>query len=139
VPAAVLGDVAPDHDHAVRFTVGEGFEEHAVDDRENRAVRADAEGQGENRGDGQRWCSDREPHRRAQIVRQLVQQSPAPLLPALLFGLRDAAEVDPRLTLGGRPRHAAPEVGGDLLVEMEAELLVDLLIRHGLPGGAQHE
>jgi len=49
----VLRIAFPDHDQVVRMVIRQRVKEYGIDDRENRGVSADAQGQSEDRGGGE--------------------------------------------------------------------------------------
>ncbi len=77
-----------EHEEAIGIRVGQGPEQHAVRDAENRCRRADAKGQGEQRRE--RKC--RRTHERAQSVSKVLKNR---------FHLSDASRYSNRNALTG--------------------------------------
>jgi hypothetical protein len=116
--------------------VGERAEEHALHRAEDRRRRPDAEGEGENGHDRERWCLRELAEGVADVLPQLREVFSAPHLPLPLCTdgpaggpyVVDVPEAAERLGArrgGGHPRRG--ELAGEHL-HMEVELRPDFLV-----------
>jgi hypothetical protein len=99
-----------------------------VDEREHRAVDADAEREHEDHDQAERRRAPPHPDRVAEILEQRVEEGQAALIPVRFLRLRDAAEVAQCRLFGVGARQAAPLMLVDEQIEMCAHLFVELVV-----------
>src|SRR5262249_1835477 len=104
-----------------------------VEDREERRVDADPNSKRHQRGDGITAILEQRAKAKSGIGHSVVEPLRAMGLARFFLDLREAAELDSG-TSGRRGRiHAAADVAGDLVIEMESELLVELVVDRSTP------
>ena len=111
---------------ALRLADRQRLQQDAVDEREDRAVGADAKGEGGDGDERERGAAAKDAQAVAQVLGNLVEPARAARVAAVFLDLLHAAERQPRppARLGfGRPRL---DVVGDQPFEVIAELGVEL-------------
>ena len=129
VLAAGAGIRLAQHHDLLAPCVGEGLEEHAVDEAEDGGVGADAETQREHDGGGEARAAAQAAQAVADVLHQHLEEPAAARVAASLLGLVDAAKRDDGRAPGLLRGHAAPDVGRRLEVEMQAHLVVELCLQ----------
>jgi hypothetical protein len=115
----------PQVHNAVGFGIRERAQEHAVDDAENRRVGADADRQREDRHRGEAGMTAQRAQAVADVAREMLDGAGAELVPRSLAHLLYPAEPDHRLPPRFVRRHAGAAVLLGLLLDVEADLVVE--------------
>lgn len=129
--AAALGRELPDDEQPLGLGIGEGLEQNAVDDREDRGVRADAERKQGEDADGEPDIAPQRAKRLSRVPYEVIEQRDAPCVATLVLASLDTAE-----RAHGRParlvgRHAGSDVFLDLTLDVVTQLVVELLLDLG--------
>src|SRR5690348_5965718 len=98
--------------------------EQALNPTENRRIRTDAEGECENGDDGEARGFAQHAEAEAQVLEQILKPADAARVATFLLGLFDAAEFDESGAASFLQAHALGDVGGGLLGDVIAELVV---------------
>src|SRR6202012_2491331 len=93
----------------------------------NSCVCADTERESKNRHRGKAWTLAQCARAKSQVLRKLLEPDPAPGTARILLDQRDVAEGLHGGVAGVLAPHAGCHVLGDLLIEVELHLLVELL------------
>ena len=101
-------------------------QEHAVDDREHRRRRADAEREREHGDDGERRRSAQATPRIGEIAPQRLEAAATPHIARYLRDMRDVAELETSVSLGVGARFAAFHAKRNRHLEMRVQLAVEL-------------
>src|SRR5690606_3742618 len=113
--------------------IGKGLEQNAVDDREDRGVRADAERQQRENADGEPDVAPERAKRLARVAHEVIEQRDAPCVAALVLAPLDAAERAQRGATRLVRRHAGSDVLLRLPLDVVAQLFVELLLDLAAP------
>ena len=114
-------------DDALRVRVGQGPEQHALDDAEDRGRRADAKPQHRDGGRGEPRRSRQQAQAVPQVRDEVFERPGAPRIAALLLDPVEAAHRQTRAARGLGRREAGVHVLPGLVLEMVAKLLVQFL------------
>jgi hypothetical protein len=109
------------------------FQNQRVDDAEHGDVRADAEGQDENRDDGERRLHPQLSKGVAYVREKAFQTRPLPGFAAALFERRHVAELTPGLRGSARRRQAQLDEFGSAFLEVLPDLLGDIAEQFASP------
>src|ERR1035438_2572478 len=125
------------HD-TVGLGIGKRPQQHAVDDAEDGAIRADGERQREHNHHGEAGVLAQRAQRVSQVAPKVFDVIGASHIAAFLLNLRHAAQLAERGAARFGGRHARGEILFHLLFKMEAQFLVEIFF-HALPArqGAQ--
>ena len=108
-----------------------GAENQAVDDREERRVQAEAEGDGRDRGDGEHGAAREEPGAVAEVARQRVDQCSRSRVSHVVLDRLETAERQPCGALGIPERHAQREILLNEQIERGPQLIVQIALDSG--------
>src|SRR5438067_350700 len=101
-------------------------------------IRSDADREGQDGGQCETWMCDELPRGIAQILRQSIEE-PGSLLVAIAFlGLLDAAEPEARPPTRFVGWHSCPQVVVNVILEMGAEFVAQILIGPARPDQMPH-
>ena len=106
----------------------QGLQQDAVDERKDRAVGADAKGQGGHGDQRERGTAAKDAQAVAEILRDLVEPARAANVAAVFLDLLHAAECQPRPAARLGLGHPRLDVVGDQAFEVIAELRVQLML-----------
>ena len=110
----------------VRIADRERPQHHAVDERENRRIRADAEGERRDGGRGDAARLQHHSQRIPNVQRQFVIEAHATCLATVLLHARDRPKLEPRATQGRFSRQAGALKILGIRLEMKSHLVVHL-------------
>jgi hypothetical protein len=120
----------------LRLGQGQGAEHDRVEQAEDRRVRANPQGEGQDHDHGKAWCAGECAEGVAQILAQLVEPAPPPHRARILHGQHHVAEPDQGPAASFVGWQAEGDVVGRLPLDMIAEVGVEILqrtfsVRHG--------
>ena len=93
---AKIGFALVQHHKLLGMRIGNGMEQHGVDHREERSVRANSQGEREDRDGGEPGALAQRANREAQILQKFVESAAAPLIAGDVTDQRDVAEFSTR-------------------------------------------
>src|SRR5215475_6765323 len=102
-----------------------------VDDGENRRVRADPQGQGKRRDDGNGGRGGEGADGESQIAPEIIDDADAERIAILLFDLVEASELESHSADGLGIVKSGLLVRVDLTIDMEPQFFIDLAIDRG--------
>ncbi len=119
------GEELVDADNLIGSGNGEEFERDAVEDGEDAGVDADAESDGEDGDEREAGIFGERAGAVAEVLGELFEPDPAPAFAGFFFQRRGISEEAHGGVTGFIFGHSRGDVFGDLLVEMELELVVE--------------
>ena len=114
--------------HELRGAARQRTEEQRVDQREHRAVDADAEREHGDHDEAEARLAPPHADRVPQVLRERIEERDAALLAVRLLDARDAAEIAERGPLRVRARQPASLMLVGEQIEMRAQLLVQFIV-----------
>ena len=126
--AGTLGALLPDGDEAPGLVEGEALEEHGVDDREDRGVRADAQRERRDRHGGKTGILREGTAREAQVLPGRLEEGEPPAVADGFLRHLDAPELPDRVAARLFGRHPRADGIVDVHLEVGLELLGHLAL-----------
>ena len=121
-----LGELARDVDELLRFGERQRPKHHTIDDAEDRRVRADAEREGQHRGEREHGDAREAARRLPELLRDLMGPVAAPHVARRLAHGGLIAEPAPRVSRRVLRRFAARDAVADRHVEVSLHLAVQI-------------
>ena len=121
--AGTLRVLLPDRHETGRFLEGQTLDEHGVDDREDRRVRADAQGERRDRDGGEAGVLAERAGREAEVLPGPLEERQAAAIPHRLLRDVEPAELPDRFAPRLLRRHSAAHGVVDVHLDVGLELL----------------
>src|SRR5262249_16843234 len=129
LPIASFQVVAPDQDQPIGLAVGQRLKQNGIDFAENGGRWAEARAESKAGDRRETWILAKPARCVADVLREFLQWTNSPGIPALLFDLLDwtkPAQGDPARLLWS---HSPGDIALDVFVQVIANLFVEVLFR----------
>ncbi len=119
------------HRHAVRIDIRQWTTQHAVSHAKHCGIGADSQRQRRQRNHRKSGVPPKSAETVAKILQKIFQHLTRPDLSDFFFGLLKASQLDARRPLRFRGAHARPSLLLSQLVQISAQLLIEIMFDAG--------